>query len=85
MHVIREGRSGDGGSPHHKAHGGKKSNWHKMEDGKGKGSMKPSEKHEGKAHKDLDLKAPKRPLAVIDGGKGSHKGSEKKVKKGAYK
>ena len=36
MHVIREGRSGDGGSPHHKAHGGKKSNWHKMDKGEGK-------------------------------------------------
>lgn len=66
--VVREGRMGDGGSPHHKA-GGKKSNWHKMEGGKGK-----------KDHEDLDEKGVKH-KAPVSGGK---KGIEKKVKKGAY-
>ena len=41
MHVVREGRQGDGGSPHHKSKGGKKSNWHKDLDEKGVKHAKP--------------------------------------------
>ena len=72
MHVVREGRSGDGGSPHHKVHGGKKSNWHKMDKGEGKGKEHLKE--------DLDEKGVKHKAPVS----GKHKGIEKKVKKGAY-
>ncbi len=82
MHVVREGRAGDSGSPHNhpSAKKGGKSNWHKMENGKGAGSLKQKEKPSG--HKslkaDLDLKAPKRPLAQYSG---KNKGVEKVVKR----
>lgn len=73
MHVVRESSSGHPAS--RKEHSSmtskktnKKSNWDLMGKGKGSGHLK----------EDLDLKAPKRPLAVISG---AHKGQEKVVKR----